>query len=1076
LPGATKDSGECVLEPRQATLLLDSNTEPASSDPDITPIGAGRALAWMTSAEYGRALWVLDALDGASLLWEPAGQLARAVSPRTQLLERASGWLFSSDESASAGDSALGAVSMSARTAQLLVRARSLLRITEDAALFLRTLVRLDDQGASAVEARELGAWSFESYSLTARTGSSLIISAPSPQGIALWRITEDGTKQKLRDTCDQAPRLVAHAGTGVLVSVPEDCAQTRSLWRLDEALDVFGPVDEPGLRDLARLDGLGQRGGRTWFVSSAPGPGPARLWTVDTTTGDIEELSALPSIIDSAPWAVSRAGDVYLAISGAAEAFTLWRSRGTNATTEPVPGATLDSRFTPRLTPFDDGVVFITHALDEQDQEVERLLYVDAQTTAPRLLHTSAGLAHVVTPRGTLVILDGDTSELLVLDDSDALLRPLDLGDDHDTLVSARIQPVDTGRPGDDMVALSTPGVSQLVDVASGRSWSVARAQDGLSSDPRQHHWSQHFAVTDAGVFAWDYSPEDQLLSLSLSGRTSLEPTVLVSFPALGAKAVARPHPMDRGLWFALDDGVHGREAWYSDGTPEGTRLVTDASPHTGDTLGVISTAGALTLLSVDGELQATDPGTSSPELPCARVDPMPTAPRGSALLISTRTCASSDATSPIRALDGSDASPRLLDDDICSVSRLETLPSGRTVVFGRGCSSADTLHVYGVGADSVERLVDPVRSKRIIDDSTAMLEDGRLVFQVNDTFTERTLWITDGTSAGTHELAQWSCDKSFGGLQLEGVWRDKLVVRNTPRASCEGDDFGSLMALSLDPRTPTSERVLVLAEDAKIARVRINGKAVYYEVREPSMLVRLDDLGGYREIPMEDTAWFAQATGYGPALFAMLPRGGPDGSARFVWFDGLRRSDVTSDLGLPRGARVDPGINVNAGNGHAVLHASTGPDTGVIILVDLRGEDIEVIPSMLPRDERYQRAFGNLLVFVHQDDAHGRELWVSDGTSLGTRMLTDIWPGSMGSYPVILGEHEGLLYFAASDPEHGDELWVTAGTPATTQLVADIWPGPRSSHPADLVSAPGRFFVTATDATHGREHWELR
>lgn len=70
--------------------------------------------------------------------------------------------------------------------------------------------------------------------------------------------------------------------------------------------------------------------------------------------------------------------------------------------------------------------------------------------------------------------------------------------------------------------------------------------------------------------------------------------------------------------------------------------------------------------------------------------------------------------------------------------------------------------------------------------------------------------------------------------------------------------------------------------------------------------------------------------------------------------------------------------------------------------------------------------------------------ELWVSDGTSAGTMMLKDIYPGNTyGSYPVDFTEINGILFFTAFTANEGRELWRTDGTSNGTYMVKDIIPG---------------------------------
>jgi ELWxxDGT repeat protein len=66
-----------------------------------------------------------------------------------------------------------------------------------------------------------------------------------------------------------------------------------------------------------------------------------------------------------------------------------------------------------------------------------------------------------------------------------------------------------------------------------------------------------------------------------------------------------------------------------------------------------------------------------------------------------------------------------------------------------------------------------------------------------------------------------------------------------------------------------------------------------------------------------------------------------------------------------------------------------------------------------------------GERLFFATYDDKHGEELWLSDGTTLGTRLAGDLRDGKQSSSPTphaVVGSH---VYFSADDGAHGHELW---------------------------------------------------
>lgn len=87
-----------------------------------------------------------------------------------------------------------------------------------------------------------------------------------------------------------------------------------------------------------------------------------------------------------------------------------------------------------------------------------------------------------------------------------------------------------------------------------------------------------------------------------------------------------------------------------------------------------------------------------------------------------------------------------------------------------------------------------------------------------------------------------------------------------------------------------------------------------------------------------------------------------------------------------------------------------------------------------------------GSMIYFTADDGVHGRELWVSDGSSAGTQLLSDIFPGNNDGvgysymFPML---NSSTILFSANDGVHGTELWETDGTSAGTQMVSDIFPG---------------------------------
>ena len=146
---------------------------------------------------------------------------------------------------------------------------------------------------------------------------------------------------------------------------------------------------------------------------------------------------------------------------------------------------------------------------------------------------------------------------------------------------------------------------------------------------------------------------------------------------------------------------------------------------------------------------------------------------------------------------------------------------------------------------------------------------------------------------------------------------------------------------------------------------------------------------------------------------------------------------------------------------------------------------KDINSIPKSSSPSLFY--AVNNKLFIVATDFEHGRELWKVEGNPPATSLVKDIIPGRDGgmidaSSMIDFGSLGVVLFFRAYTPADGEELWTSDGTSAGTVLFKDIYPGctqpafggckVNSSNPRGFIFANGFLFFVASDET-GRHLW---
>lgn len=421
---------------------------------------------------------------------------------------------------------------------------------------------------------------------------------------------------------------------------------------------------------------------------------------------------------------------------------------------------------------------------------------------------------------------------------------------------------------------------------------------------------------------------------------------------------------------WFVADDGVNGREVWTTDGTPANTRLVADIMPNSG----------------------RTDPGSHPQELTVV----------GDKLFFTA------------------------------------LIPGTSAQDYGRELIAVD-LRTHKV------TVIDLAARASLSGVSDLIAYQGRCFFQASGNLNQSTtamtgpeLWSSDGTIAGTrvaYEFApgtqgghpksmvifqgQLYCAAASLGTTV-GVWKYDGNVATRVTDPTKGPDYINPAYL-----TPAGNRLFFAAKD-KTAGVEL------YVTDGTAAGTTLLDLypGGYNSNPAPAGSSFGSVASQfmvagGLVYFSVFNTTGTpiNGSYR----NGLWVSDGTlagtlgfnsASLSIGEGGRCVP-------LGDKVLFQAVQSKVATLYLTDgTRANTVAVAAGSMVHNASIGARH---VYFTQTDTANGTELWRTDGTSAGTRLVADVEPNG-SSHPIPLGVVNGKLLFQASTSAAGAELYAVA------------------------------------------------
>lgn len=528
---------------------------------------------------------------------------------------------------------------------------------------------------------------------------------------------------------------------------------------------------------------------------------------------------------------------------------------------------------------------------------------------------------------------------------------------------------------------------------------------------------------------------------------------------------------------YFRADDGLSGEELWRSDGTEAGTHLVADIVP--------------------------------GPE----GSDAFPLGALGNSILFTAR---DTNNTEALWKSDGTQAGTvKLRDMKVREGTYYDGFNSGVELgnefffVSGYGYSSVEG----GVGSELwktdgttagtvIVKDIEP--GIRGSDPYNLTLVGDEIFFSADDGIHGSELWKTDGTETGTvlvkdivpgpagsiftyhspdggyfgrfsrPSLAEFNGELYFSAIDAEHgreLWKS------------DGTEAGTQLVVDLNPGPAfgLSAGYLLLGVPTQtgIVQLRAAGESLYFIAQpEPDGEQQLwstdGTLSGTQRV--KDSPALGWSGFYDLSWTQLKER---DGELFFVAgnpFYGIPQQlwhvDGTNGLAeevhtFPQGEVVL--FTTPTENSLFTLTTSTNDfgDGLTVWATDLASSNtVEIIAS---ESVGFPAAVGDRLFFTEVSDQFGRELWTTDGTLAGTRMVADIGSVTYPSNPDNFQVAGGQLFFTAEGHETPRELWVSDGTTAGTRPVQGLQPGETGAVGAgftQLVAGPGGLLYTANDS----------
>ena len=489
--------------------------------------------------------------------------------------------------------------------------------------------------------------------------------------------------------------------------------------------------------------------------------------------------------------------------------------------------------------------------------------------------------------------------------------------------------------------------------------------------------------------------------------------------------------------LFFSARDGIHGPELWKSDGTEEGTVMVKDVRPavpyrdfsHTNSKLRDLTNVNGTLYFSATyddidgfrriGSLWKSD-GTEQGTVPVATLHPI-----GSGYALN---------------------SLAELGNSLLFFSIASEKSSIMSLWRSNGTAASTWLLKEGIGNSLGDQ--DPNRF---------ITKVGDLAYFVGyDNVHGNELWITDGTAAGTRMVKDINpgAETSILFVDIFGDFYDPGFVELNGKVYFRGWDGVHGLELWRSDGTASGTRMVKDfkpgPDSGAIRRLVSTGDRLFFQALTADNVCAL---------------WTSDGTEEGTQMILK----NPDWGVEFISF--YQGRSFMAEL---NGESVFAAYDGHGINGTFSLWKSDGTSAGTVMLLD----EISLLSDGPGNGVRFDfTSLGNNVFFTKHDPEFGWELWKTDATLEGTRMVKDISPmdqyADQSGRPTPLTVVNDTLFFSAEDGIHGRELWKSNGSEEGTVMVKDINVERTSLNPEKTIALNNKVIFRAFHVDHGWELW---